>query len=87
MTSNPRVLTINNGSSSIKFALFEVGDSLRGVHPHRRLIASLDYLLTSHVWQQDHNGFTHQDGPKSGTGHGDDEHSAAHETNDPQAGG
>lgn len=27
----------------------------------RRPIASLNYLLTSHVWQQDHNGFTHQD--------------------------
>jgi phosphoketolase len=27
----------------------------------RRDIASLNYLLTSHVWQQDHNGFTHQD--------------------------
>jgi xylulose-5-phosphate/fructose-6-phosphate phosphoketolase len=29
--------------------------------PWRRPIASLNYLLTSHVWQQDHNGFTHQD--------------------------
>ncbi|MDQ2765153.1 MAG: phosphoketolase family protein, partial [Pseudomonadota bacterium] len=29
--------------------------------PWRRNIASLNYLLTSHVWQQDHNGFTHQD--------------------------
>ena len=27
----------------------------------RRQIASLNYLLVSHVWQQDHNGFTHQD--------------------------
>lgn len=27
----------------------------------RRPVASLNYLLTSHVWQQDHNGFTHQD--------------------------
>ena len=27
----------------------------------RRPIASLNYLLSSHVWQQDHNGFTHQD--------------------------
>ena len=27
----------------------------------RRKIASLNYLLSSHVWQQDHNGFTHQD--------------------------
>ena len=29
--------------------------------PWRRKIASLNYLLTSHVWQQIHNGFTHQD--------------------------
>jgi xylulose-5-phosphate/fructose-6-phosphate phosphoketolase len=26
-----------------------------------RPIASLNYLLTSHVWRQDHNGFSHQD--------------------------
>jgi xylulose-5-phosphate/fructose-6-phosphate phosphoketolase len=29
--------------------------------PWRRPISSLNYLLTSHVWQQDHNGFSHQD--------------------------
>lgn len=29
--------------------------------PWREDIASLNYLLTSHVWRQDHNGFTHQD--------------------------
>ncbi|MGH3243201.1 MAG: phosphoketolase family protein [Spirillospora sp.] len=29
--------------------------------PWRRSIASLNYLLSSHVWRQDHNGFTHQD--------------------------
>ncbi|MGW4634807.1 phosphoketolase family protein [Nocardia sp. NPDC004415] len=29
--------------------------------PWRRRIPSLNYLLTSHVWRQDHNGFTHQD--------------------------
>jgi xylulose-5-phosphate/fructose-6-phosphate phosphoketolase len=29
--------------------------------PWRKPIASLNYLLTSHVWQQDHNGFSHQD--------------------------
>jgi xylulose-5-phosphate/fructose-6-phosphate phosphoketolase len=29
--------------------------------PWRHDIASLNYLLTSHVWRQDHNGFTHQD--------------------------
>ena len=32
----------------------------RGI-PWRRPVASLNYLLTSHVWRQDHNGFTHQD--------------------------
>ena len=29
--------------------------------PWRRPIASLNYILTSHIWQQDHNGYTHQD--------------------------
>jgi xylulose-5-phosphate/fructose-6-phosphate phosphoketolase len=29
--------------------------------PWRRSVASLNYLLTSHVWRQDHNGFSHQD--------------------------
>ena len=29
--------------------------------PWRKNISSLNYLLTSHVWRQDHNGFTHQD--------------------------
>src|SRR3569623_2237018 len=29
--------------------------------PWRRAIASLNILLTSHVWRQDHNGFSHQD--------------------------
>ncbi|RWB96337.1 MAG: phosphoketolase family protein [Mesorhizobium sp.] len=29
--------------------------------PWRRPVSSLNYLLTSHVWQQDHNGFSHQD--------------------------
>jgi phosphoketolase len=32
-----------------------------GELPWRRPIASLNYLLASHVWRQDHNGFTHQD--------------------------
>jgi len=35
-------------------------DSARDI-PWRRPIASLNYLLTSHVWRQDHNGFSHQD--------------------------
>ena len=34
--------------------------TIRGI-PWRRPIASLNYLLTSHVWRQDHNGFSHQD--------------------------
>ncbi len=29
--------------------------------PWRRKVASLNYILSAHVWQQDHNGFTHQD--------------------------
>jgi phosphoketolase len=49
------------------------GDRRMGANPHakwlkvtsqlpwRRKIASLNYLLVSHVWQPDHNGFTHQD--------------------------
>ena len=32
----------------------------RGI-PWRKPLASLNYLLTSHVWRQDHNGFSHQD--------------------------
>ncbi len=35
-------------------------NTTRGI-PWRRPIASLNYLLTSHVWRQDHNGFSHQD--------------------------
>ena len=35
-------------------------DAARGI-PWRRPISSLNYLLTSHVWHQDHNGFSHQD--------------------------
>jgi xylulose-5-phosphate/fructose-6-phosphate phosphoketolase len=35
-------------------------DVTRGI-PWRRPIASLNYLLSSHVWRQDHNGFSHQD--------------------------
>ncbi len=35
------------------------GDS--ATSPWRRPIASLNYLLSSHVWRQDHNGFSHQD--------------------------
>ncbi|RWA75402.1 MAG: phosphoketolase family protein [Mesorhizobium sp.] len=35
-------------------------DASHGI-PWRRPVSSLNYLLTSHVWQQDHNGFSHQD--------------------------
>ncbi len=35
--------------------------TIRNEIPWRRPIASLTYLLTSHVWRQDHNGFSHQD--------------------------
>ena len=38
----------------------QVAEGDRGV-PWRRPVASLNYLLTSHVWRQDHNGFSHQD--------------------------
>jgi len=34
---------------------------MKGSIPWRRPVASLNYLLTSHVWRQDHNGFSHQD--------------------------
>jgi xylulose-5-phosphate/fructose-6-phosphate phosphoketolase len=39
------------------------GGWLYGMHhiPWRRSIGSLNYLLSSHVWRQDHNGFSHQD--------------------------
>ena len=37
------------------------GCGRRGDMPWRRPIASLNYLLTSHVWRQDHNGLSHQD--------------------------
>ena len=38
-----------------------MAESIQLELPWRRKIASLNYLLASHVWQQDHNGFTHQD--------------------------
>ena len=39
----------------------QVAEGDAGDIPWRRPIASLNYLLSSHVWRQDHNGFTHQD--------------------------
>ena len=38
----------------------QMAESSRKI-PWRRPISSLNYLLTSHVWRQDHNGFSHQD--------------------------
>ena len=38
----------------------QMAEGLRHI-PWRRPIASLNYLLSSHVWRQDHNGFSHQD--------------------------
>ena len=38
-----------------------MAEGRRASIPWRRPIASLNYLLSSHVWRQDHNGFSHQD--------------------------
>ena len=65
------LLTGRHGLFSCYEAFIHVVDSMFNQHakwlkvtrdiPWRRPIASLNYLLTSHVWRQDHNGFTHQD--------------------------
>ncbi len=65
------LLTGRHGFFSCYEAFIHIVDSMFNQHakwlkvthgiPWRRPIASLNYLLTSHVWQQDHNGFTHQD--------------------------
>ncbi len=65
------LLTGRHGLFSCYEAFIHIVDSMFGQHakwlkvchdiPWRRPIASLNYLLTSHVWRQDHNGFTHQD--------------------------
>ncbi len=65
------LLTGRHGLFSCYEAFIHVVDSMANQHakwlkvsrqiPWRRPIASLNYLLTSHVWQQDHNGFSHQD--------------------------
>lgn len=65
------LLTGRHGFFSCYEAFIHIIDSMFNQHakwikvskeiPWRRPIASLNYLLTSHVWQQDHNGFTHQD--------------------------
>jgi xylulose-5-phosphate/fructose-6-phosphate phosphoketolase len=65
------LLTGRHGLFSCYEAFIHIVDSMFNQHakwlkvtrdiPWRRPIASLNYLLTSHVWRQDHNGFTHQD--------------------------
>jgi xylulose-5-phosphate/fructose-6-phosphate phosphoketolase len=66
------LLTGRHGFFSTYEAFVHVVDSMFNQHakwlkvtrseiPWRRPIASLNYLLTSHVWRQDHNGFSHQD--------------------------
>jgi xylulose-5-phosphate/fructose-6-phosphate phosphoketolase len=66
------LLTGRHGLFSCYEAFVHLVDSMFNQHakwlkvtrshiPWRRPIASLNYLLTSHVWQQDHNGFSHQD--------------------------
>ncbi|MDE3108361.1 MAG: phosphoketolase family protein [Acidobacteriota bacterium] len=65
------LLTGRHGWFSCYEAFIHIVDSMFNQHakwlkvvrdlPWRRKIASLNYLLTSHVWRQDHNGFTHQD--------------------------
>jgi xylulose-5-phosphate/fructose-6-phosphate phosphoketolase len=65
------LLTGRHGIFNCYEAFIHIVDSMFNQHakwlkvtsqlPWRRQIASLNYLLASHVWQQDHNGFTHQD--------------------------
>lgn len=65
------LLTGRHGIFNCYEAFIHIVDSMFNQHakwlkvsselPWRRKIASLNYLLSSHVWQQDHNGFTHQD--------------------------
>ncbi len=65
------LLTGRHGFFSCYEAFIHIVDSMFNQHakwlkvtneiPWRRPIASLNYMLTSHVWRQDHNGFSHQD--------------------------
>jgi xylulose-5-phosphate/fructose-6-phosphate phosphoketolase len=65
------LLTGRHGMFSCYEAFIHIIDSMFNQHakwlkvtrgiPWRQPIASLNYLLTSHVWRQDHNGFSHQD--------------------------
>jgi xylulose-5-phosphate/fructose-6-phosphate phosphoketolase len=65
------LLTGRHGMFSCYEAFIHIVDSMFNQHakwlkvsrgiPWRQPVASLNYLLTSHVWRQDHNGFSHQD--------------------------
>jgi xylulose-5-phosphate/fructose-6-phosphate phosphoketolase len=65
------LLTGRHGFFNCYEAFIHIIDSMFNQHakwlkttrriPWRRPIASLNYLLSSHVWRQDHNGFSHQD--------------------------
>lgn len=65
------LLTGRHGLFSCYEAFIHIVDSMVNQHakwlkvsrdiPWRKPVASLNYLLTSHVWRQDHNGFSHQD--------------------------
>ncbi|MGN7293697.1 phosphoketolase family protein [Rhizobium sp. SAFR-030] len=65
------LLTGRHGLFSCYEAFIHIVDSMFNQHakwlkvsrelPWRKPISSLNYLLTSHVWRQDHNGFSHQD--------------------------
>ncbi|MCA9115179.1 MAG: phosphoketolase family protein, partial [Planctomycetaceae bacterium] len=65
------LLTGRHGFFNCYEAFIHIVDSMLNQHakwlkvcnhiPWRRPIASLNYLLSSHVWRQDHNGFSHQD--------------------------
>jgi xylulose-5-phosphate/fructose-6-phosphate phosphoketolase len=65
------LLSGRHGLFSCYEAFVHIVDSMLNQHvkwlkvhrsiPWRRPVASLNYLLTSHVWRQDHNGFSHQD--------------------------
>ena len=65
------LLTGRYGFMNSYEAFIRIVDSMASQHakwlkvtkelPWRRPIASLNYVLTSHIWQQDHNGYTHQD--------------------------
>lgn len=65
------LLTGRHGFFTSYEAFIRIVDSMASQHakwlkvckqlPWRQKISSLNYVLTSHVWQQDHNGYTHQD--------------------------